>query len=186
MAETENGRKSVDDVLNAWEDVKGEALAPTLNGYDDLTRGMLVRYASTRRFESRGSHYTLHKFVSRAGAGQPFEIWGAAQLNGKVKALSGTPVVFLKYNGKQPNPENPGQDVHDFTVRVAPRGANIAELLKAMTPAADALDRAIRLAADKERERRQSQSSRNYQGASSGPGLDTWPGPEAESDTIPF
>lgn len=178
--------KSVEEQLGAWEDVKAEALAPTLQGYDDLSRGMLVRYAGTRKLESRGNHYTLHRFITRAGAGQPFELWGAAQLNGKLKVLRGSPVIFLKYNGKHANPENPGQDVHDFTVRVAPAGANVAELLKGMAPAADALDRAVRLAADKERERRQSQGNTYTQ--SGGPGAEAWqgPGPDAEADNIPF
>lgn len=173
--QTTTPERSVEDTLNGWKDVKSELLAPTL-AYDVLQRGMIVRYSATRKLNAKGRGYTLHKFFSRGGTGQPFELWGAAELNGKVKALRPNAVIYLRYDGKKPDAE--GQEVHTFTVREAPNSANVPALVAQMQSAADALDREIRLAMDRERDRRRAASGR-----------DEWDGPEPPDHTdsdIPF
>jgi hypothetical protein len=170
-------QKTADDIIGGWRDVKSEQLAPTL-GYDALSRGMIVRFSETRKVQSRGRTYTLHRFFSRAGHGQPFELWGAAELNGKLKAVRPNGVVYLRYDGKQPAPDNPSQEVHTFTVREAPARADVTALLEQMRAAADGLDREIRLAADRERDRRRDMNQQ-------GPGGYDEP-PAHSDDDLPF
>lgn len=181
MAETTQQQaapqKTADDIIGGWRDVKSEQLAPTL-AYEALSRGMIIRYGETRKVPSRGRTYTLHRFFSRGGQGQPFELWGAAELNGKLKAVRQNAVIYLRYDGKQPAPDNPGQEVHTFTVREAPARADVNALLEQMRAAADGLDREIRLAADRERERRRDNS--NQQGRA-----DVEPPPHSDDD-LPF
>lgn len=163
------------DPTDGWHDQKAETLAPTLE-YDDLTRGMIVRYKGVRKFTARDNKsYAVHQFVSRAGTGQPFELWGAAQLNGKLRPLKAPVIVYLRYDGKQPSPEQPDQEVHTFTVRTPPSGTNVTQALGQMATAADALDRSIRLALERDRERRQANRA----------GGEPEPPPHTDSD-LPF
>lgn len=156
---TQQQQPTADDPTSGWTDQKAETLAPTLE-YDELTRGMIVRYLGIRKFTARDQKtYNLHKFVSRAGTGQPFELWGAAQLNGKLRPLKVPALVYLRYDGKQPSTENPDQEVHTFTVKLPPSGTDVRAALAAMQSAADALDRSIRIALERDRDRRQANRS---------------------------
>jgi hypothetical protein len=144
--------------------VKPELVAPALDGYDALAGGMLLLFLETRVQEDRGGRrHVFHRFVSRGGRGVPFELWGCAFLNGALRQFQpkGKYVpatrqhVYIKYLGKKPLDGD--REQHTFEIVKPPRvllAEDLTRLLADMTVQADALDRAIRLAGERDRERR--------------------------------
>lgn len=170
--------------FDSWPDAPPALMGPPIK-YEELGSGALLLYAGRRVIVTKdGAKFTHQHFVANAGGGRSFALWGAADLNTKLQSVKPASIVFVRYDGKTPHPNDAGKDLHRFTVKLPPRNTDVAAIRAKMGEQEQALDRFIREAETRDRERREA----IRQGATPGaPAQEFAPADESQgADDLPF
>lgn len=122
-----------------FEEVSGKPFFPTVQ-YTDMVFGALVRWVGRTRIDSG---HVKYEFRSDAGAGEPFSLFACAQLNGKLANFRPNTVLWLKYEGKHPQKDDPTRDEHGWCVMKCKSAAQIAEARTATAQSTARLHKAI-------------------------------------------
>lgn len=169
--------------FDSWPDTPPALSGPPIK-YEELGSGALVLYAGRRVITTKESaKFTHQHFVAGAGSGRSFALWGAAELNTKLQGVKPATIVFLRYDGKTAHPTEAGKELHRFTVKLPPRNVDVAALRAKMGEQEAALDRFIREAETRDRDRRNAARSGQADGA---PPVEFAPPHQEEDDDLPF
>lgn len=122
-----------------FEEVSGKPFFPTVQ-YTDLILGALVKWVGRTRIDSG---HVKYEFRSDAGAGEPFSVFACAQLNGKLANFRPNTVLWIKYEGKHPQKDDPSRDEHVWMVMKCKSAAQIASARTAKAPSTQKLNRVI-------------------------------------------